>query len=53
MQEEWRIKDGFKLYECFIHGTFAKARGDGDGIGYTRVGKDLKMMVLVDAKGLP
>ncbi|MFO0837455.1 MAG: transposase [Phycisphaerae bacterium] len=24
-------RDGFKLYECFIDGTFAKARGGGDG----------------------
>jgi len=42
---------GFKLYECFIDGTFSKAKGGGDGIGLTRVGKGVKIMV--DAKGLP
>lgn len=46
-------KDGFKLYECFIDGTFAKARGGGDGIGPTKAGKGVKIMVLVDARGLP
>jgi transposase len=46
-------KDGFKLYECFIDGTFSKAKGGGDGIGCTRVGKGVKIMVLVDARGLP
>lgn len=43
----------YKLYECFIDGTFSKARGGGDGIGCTRVGKGVKIMVLVDARGLP
>ncbi len=46
-------RDGFKLYECFIDGTFAKARGGGDGIGTTKAGKGVKIMVLVDAQGLP
>ena len=46
-------RDGFKLYECFIDGTFAKARGGGDGIGRTKAGKGVKIMVLVDARGLP
>ena len=45
--------DGFKLYECFIDGTFAKAKGGGDGIGCTKAGKGVKIMILVDAKGLP
>ena len=45
--------DGYRLYECFIDGTFSKARGGGDGIGCTRVGKGVKIMVLVDARGLP
>ena len=45
--------DGYKLYECFIDGTFAKAKGGGDGIGLTKVGKGVKIMVLVDARGLP
>jgi transposase len=46
-------RDGFRLYECFIDGTFAKARGGGDGIGCTKAGKGVKIMVLVDARGLP
>jgi transposase len=43
----------FRLYECFIDGTFSKAKSGGDGIGCTRVGKGVKIMILVDAKGLP
>ena len=43
----------YRLYECFIDGTFAKARGGGDGIGCTKAGKGVKIMVLVDARGLP
>jgi len=46
-------RGGYRLYECFIDGTFAKARGGGDGIGCTKVGKGVKIMVLVDARGLP
>ncbi len=46
-------RDGYKLYECFIDGTFAKARGGGDGIGATKAGKCMKIMALVDARGLP
>ena len=46
-------RDGFKLYECFVDGTFAKAKGGGDGIGATKAGKGVKIMVLVDARGLP
>lgn len=43
----------YRLYECFIDGTFSKARGGGDGIGCTKAGKGVKIMVLVDARGLP
>jgi len=43
----------YRLYECFVDGTFSKARGGGDGIGCTRVGKGVKIMVLVDARGPP
>ena len=46
-------RDGYRLYECFIDGTFSKARGGGDGIGTTKAGKGVKIMVLVDARGLP
>jgi transposase len=44
---------GYRLYECFIDGTFSKAKGGGDGVGCTRAGKGVKIMVLVDARGLP
>jgi len=43
----------YRLYECFIDGTFCKAKGGGDGIGTTKAGKGVKIMVLVDARGLP
>lgn len=43
----------YRLYECFIDGTFSKAKGGGDGIGCTKAGKGVKIMVLVDARGLP
>jgi transposase len=46
-------RDGYRLYECFIDGTFSKARGDGVGVGTTKAGKGVKIMVLVDARGLP
>ena len=46
-------RGAYKLYECFIDGTFSKAKGGGDGIGCTKVGKGVKIMVLVDANGLP
>lgn len=49
VEEEGR----YRLYECFVDGTFSKAKGGGDGIGYTRVGKGVKIMILVDARGLP
>ncbi len=46
-------RNGFRLYECFIDGTFAKAKGGGEGIGCTKVGKGVKIMIMVDARGLP
>ena len=46
-------RGGYRLYECFIDATFSKARGGGDGIGVTKAGKGVKIMVLVDARGLP
>lgn len=46
-------RDGFKLYECFIDATFSKARLGGDGIGTTKLGRGVKIMLLVDAGGLP
>ena len=44
---------GFKLYECFVDGSFSKAKGGGDGIGKTKAGKGVKIMIMVDARGLP
>ncbi|MFG0251930.1 MAG: transposase [Phycisphaerales bacterium JB038] len=32
-------RDGYRLYECYIDGTFCKAKGGGDGIGVTKAGK--------------
>jgi transposase len=32
---------------------FCKARGGGDGIGCTKSGKGVKIMVMVDARGIP
>ncbi|MEI6099650.1 MAG: IS5 family transposase [Alphaproteobacteria bacterium] len=46
-------EEGFKLYECYIDGTFSKAEGGGDGVGCTKAGKGVKIMIMVDAKGLP
>lgn len=46
-------RGGYRLYECFLDATFSKAKGGGDGIGCTKVGKGVKIMVLVDARGLP
>jgi transposase len=46
-------RGGYSVYECFIDGTFSKAKGGGDGIGKTLAGKGVKIMVLVDANGLP
>lgn len=46
-------RDGYRLYECFVDATFSKARGGGDGVGVTKAGKGVTIMVLVDARGLP
>lgn len=46
-------RGGYRLYECFVDGTFSKARGGGDGIGCTKAGKGVKIMIMVDARGLP
>ena len=44
---------GYRLYECAVDGAFAKAKGGGDGIGCTKAGKGVKIMIVVDAQGLP
>ena len=36
-----------------MDGTFSKAKGGGDGIGCTKAGKGVKIMIMVDARGLP
>ena len=46
-------RGGYRLYECFIDATFSKAKSGGDGVGVTKAGKGVKIMVLVDARGLP
>lgn len=46
-------RGGYRLYECFVDATFSKAKGGGDGVGVTKAGKGVKIMVLVDARGLP
>ncbi len=43
----------YRLYECFIDGSYCAARGARDGVGLTRLGKSVKIMVLVDAAGVP
>lgn len=56
MREAGRLvedRDGYRLYECFIDATFSNAKGGGDGIGLTKAGKGVKIMLLVDARGLP
>jgi transposase len=41
------------LRECFIDGTFAPAQRGGRAVGKTKKGKGSKMMVVVEADGLP
>ena len=43
----------YRLYECFLDAAFCPARGGGDGIGRTKVGKGVKILIAVDARGLP
>ena len=46
-------RGGYRLYECLVDGTFATARGGGDGIGCTKAGKGVKIMLMGDARSLP
>ncbi len=46
-------RGGYKLYECFIDATFSKGNAGGDGLGCTKVGKGVKILLLVDVGGLP
>ena len=46
-------RNGFRLCGCHVDGTFSKAKGGGDGIGCTKAGKGVKIMIMVDARGLP
>ena len=43
----------YRLYECFPDAAFCPARGGGDGIGRTKVGKGVKILIAVEARGLP
>ncbi|MGA4644833.1 hypothetical protein [Limisphaera sp. 4302-co] len=43
----------YRLYEGFPDAAFCPARGGGDGIGRTKVGKGVKILIAVDARGLP
>jgi transposase len=43
----------YPVYKCFIDATFSKARGGGNGVGKTKAVKGVRIMVLVDARGLP
>ena len=45
-------RNGFRLCGCHVDGTFSKAKGGGDGIGCTKAGKGVKIMIMVDARGL-
>ena len=39
--------------ECFIDAMFAPAKGGGAGIGRTKCKEDVKIMSIVDCRGLP
>lgn len=41
------------LRECFIDGSFVEAKAGGDEVGPTKAGKGSKIMVIVEAHGLP
>jgi len=43
----------YRLCECFLDAAFSPARGGGDGIGRTKVGKGVKILIAVDARGWP
>jgi len=43
----------YRLDECFLDAGFCPARGGGDGFGRTKVGKGVKILIAVDARGLP
>lgn len=45
--------EGYHVYECYIDGTFCKARGGGDGIGATKAEKVVKNYDDRGCRGLP
>lgn len=48
------VEDGIiDLCECFIDGTFASAKKEGEAVGKTKRGKGTKIMVICDKEGLP
>ncbi|WP_050384398.1 hypothetical protein [Bradyrhizobium pachyrhizi] len=50
---ELRDKGALDEEDCFIDATFAMAKGGGAEVGPTRRGKGLKIMAIVDRRGLP
>ena len=48
-----REQGGIDESECFIDAMFAPAKGGGAGIGRTKRGKGVKIMGIVDRRGLP
>ncbi len=46
-------RDGFKLYEWYVDGTYSEAKGGGEGIDGTKAGKGVKIMIMIDAAGRP
>ncbi|HXG48329.1 MAG TPA: IS5 family transposase, partial [Methylomirabilota bacterium] len=47
------VRGEYRVYECFIDGTFAKARGGCDRLGRGHLGNGAQIMALVHARGLP
>lgn len=46
-------RDGFKLYKSFGDGTFLKEKDGGYRSGKTKAGEGVKIVIMVDANGLP
>jgi transposase len=50
---ELEAQGDIELEECFLDASFSKAKGGGDRIGKNAAGKGCKIMLMVDAHGLP
>jgi transposase len=53
LANELREQGGLDESECFIDAMFSPAKGGGDGVGPTKRGKGVKIMGIVDRRGLP